>query len=167
METTTTTARPTCAECGKTYRWEQYEHKCKGCRLAEDLEHLRKCFPPGSTVHTNLVRVSKSGMSRLISVHTVDPDGEIRNVSGYVAKVIGFSIDRDRMALKVSGCGMDMGYHVAYALSHALYRDDFRCIGKSKEHGKSCPSNDHSNREPYRKGKKHSDGGYALRHRWI
>jgi hypothetical protein len=150
METTTT--RPTCEACKKPYRWEQYEHKCKACRKLEDLEYLRKTFPPGSTVHTNLVSVSRSGMSRLISVHCVDQD-----------------VDRKHLALKVGGCGMDMGFSVVYNLSATLYPNGFACIGRKPEHGHSCPANDHSNGDRnYRKGHQHKQaGGYALRHRWI
>jgi hypothetical protein len=37
---------------------------------------------------------------------------------------------------------MDMGFHVVYNLSSALYRGGFGCIGDKPVR---CPSNDHSN----------------------
>ena len=87
-------------------------------------------------------------------------------MSHLVADVLGYRRAKDG-SLVVGGCGMDMGYSVAYGLSSTLFRDDFACIGEG------CPSNDHANdndgswsREK-NKGRQHSDGGYALRHSWI
>ena len=92
------------------------------------------------------------------------------------AKALGYTMDRDREGLRVSGCGMDMGFHVVYSLSRVLYPDGFECIGEG------CPSNDHSNGDrdytPHLNGGKaphepgyvahwHSNGGYALRQRWV
>ena len=112
--------------------------------------------------------------------------------------------NRKAEAIRVGGCGMDMGFHVVYNLSRALYRDGrFVCMGED------CPSNDHSNAyQNSRQGRCivcgkeipesergtwtftrqngagvhkyqvcseacatgewiHSDGGYALRQRWM
>lgn len=67
------------------------------------------------------------------------------------------------------GCGMDMGFDLVYRLSRTLFQDRFGCIGDSLEYAKRCPSNDHSNERErnYTKGRQHSDGGYALRQRWL
>ena len=51
--------------------------------------------------------------------------------------------------LRVSGCGMDMGFHVVYNLGYALWPD-----GTPEPHGT-------------RNGAPDSDGGYALKHRWL
>lgn len=164
-EETTKTGTHRCETCQKALRGSIYDHLCTACQRADDLARLRKWLPPGSTVWTNLHHVSRSGMSRLISVHVADADG-INNVSGYVARVLGMNLDRDRLALKVSGCGMDMGFHVAYNLARTLYADGFQCPGKLKRRS-MCPSNDHSNGDRNYRKHKHSDGGYALNHRWI
>jgi len=80
------------------------------------------------------------------------------DVSWAVAKAGLGAFDRKNDGVKVQGCGMDMGFHLAYNLAWTLYPDGFDCIG---EH---CPSNDHSNREH---NTHHKDGGYALLHRWL
>ena len=82
-----------------------------------------------------------------------------------VGVVLGLrQVERGRGdGLKVSGAGMDMGFWLVYTLSRALWPDGYACIGEG------CPANDHSNglRE-YTAGKhQHSDGGYALRQRWL
>jgi hypothetical protein len=120
-------------------------------------------------------------MFRKIDVFSVS-NGSPRDVSYHAAMAIGSPRDRETGALRVSGCGMDMGFHVAYALSATLYRDGFGCIGEG------CPSNDHSNgdrdytphmdtaaRAASADGTPcachadhwHREGGYALRHRWL
>lgn len=141
----------------------------------EARETLRRLFPPGSTVYTVLRHVSRSGMSRSISVLHQDADG-ISDVSYLVARALGEKLDRERGGVKVAGCGMDMGFSLVYNLSATLYPDGFGCVGED------CPSNDHSNgdrdytphghRPPVCTGPEslfhwHNEGGYALRHRWI
>jgi hypothetical protein len=66
---------------------------------------------------------------------------------------------------------MDMGFHLVYELSHALYGKGYGCLGKGK-----CPSNYHVNHrlsgpatdrdDEERFDLTHTDG-YALRHRWL
>lgn len=75
---------------------------------------------------TILRHVSQSGMSRDISVKVVDEDGDLRDVTYYVALLIG-QAPKDRngqRVVRVNGCGMDMGFHLVYELSYALYKDD-------------------------------------------
>lgn len=106
---------------------------------AESVEKLRKWFPKGSTVYTILRSVSRSGMSRQISVVCLSTDdkGEILTLhpNWSVAQVLGRRLNKGGAndALIVNGCGMDMGFEIAYSLSHALYDGD----------------------------------GYALKHRWL
>lgn len=123
------------------------------------IDFLRAHLPPGSTVYTTLKHVSRSGMMRRIAV-TACIDGEYANISYYVARALGWTLDDG--GIRVSGCGMDMGFHVVHCLGYALYPDGFRCIGER------CPAADHSNpdsRHITEHGK--SQGGYALRHRWL
>jgi hypothetical protein len=71
----------------------------------------------------------------------------------------------NREALKISGCGMDVGFEAIYDLGRALYPDGFRCSGNN------CVSNDHMNGDPkgYTQDETHihSNGGYAFRQRWL
>lgn len=120
-------------------------------------EWLKPLLVPGSTVYTKVDHVSRSGMSRVISAYVVD-NGEIRDISYYVSEVLGWKRDKNHYGVKVGGCGMDMGFHMVYSFSRRLYPNGFHCVGDK------CPSNDHFNGED---NEVHSDGGYALKQRWL
>jgi hypothetical protein len=135
----------------------------------EAINKLRELLHPGDTVQTILRHVSRSGMSRSISPVIGGED-----VSYLVAPAVGYSFDRRHGGVRVSGCGMDAGFHLVYSLSRALYPDGHGCSGDR------CPSNDHSNGDrDYTRHHEakwsdgvpvahwHRDGGYALRHRWL
>lgn len=133
------------------------------------LATLRDLFPIGSTVQTKVLHVSRSGMLRSFAVLVPTDAGSIRDVSHLVAAAIGARVHTPTGGVSMGGCGMDMGYALAYSLSRALYRDGFPCTGRT-----DCPSNDHVNersRSPYatacNPGRMHSDPGYALTHRHI
>jgi hypothetical protein len=167
---------------------------------AEFTAKLRETLKPGDTVHTVLRSVSRSGMSRNIDVYKLTPnaDGTVSKqwLSYWVSKAIGESFDKKTDCLKVSGCGMDMGFHVVYNLSRVLFCDGFKCCGTG------CPANDHTNaysanrqsqcavcRKPLNGSEltrsnghhevrvcseacasgnwMHSDPGYALKQEWI
>lgn len=94
----------------------------------EAVEHLRELFDglPKKTAYTVTRKVSASGMTRRISVFVVDSDGDLRDISYYVGAVLGWSITdvMGHRTVRVDGCGMDMGFHLVYSLSYALYRAD-------------------------------------------
>ena len=75
-------------------------------------------------IYTILRHVSASGMTRDISLIAVE-DGRIRNVSGLVARVLGEKVREahGHWAIRVSGCGMDMGWGLVHRLSAILYSD--------------------------------------------
>ena len=134
----------------------------------EATERLREELHPGDTVHTILRHVSQSGMSREISLVTVK-DGNVRDWSWLAAKAMGDRLG-NRDGIKVSGCGMDMGFHLVYNLSRTLFPDGFECIGEGEGRHDRCPANDHSNDRngaDYRPDRHHNDGGYALNQRWL
>ena len=114
---------------------------------------LKSLIKPGSVIYTKLESVSASGMSRRISVYVVRPakKGEaarISNISYSVSVATG-----DRMSEKggivATGCGMDMGFAIVYALGRALWPK-----GTTKPHGT-------------RNGAPDKDGAYVLKHEWI
>ena len=109
---------------------------------------LRKLLQPGATVYTVLRSVAGSGMSRVISVHIVDADGRIRCVDALAADATGYSLAA-KGGIKMTGCGMDMGFALVYSLGAALWPD-----GTPEPHGR-------------RNGEPDSSGGYALRHEWL
>jgi hypothetical protein len=71
---------------------------------------------------------------------------EPRRISHLVARAVGYGFDRDRMGIKSSGGGMDMGFEAVYNLGYALWP-------KGVKSGYA--------------GKPETDGGYALRHEWF
>ena len=88
---------------------------------AEEL--LKEWFPKGSTAHTTVVHVARSGMSRHIKVFAITGE-RILNISGYVADYLGWRYT-NKEAVFVGGCGMDMGFHLIYTLSSCLYDDGY------------------------------------------
>lgn len=145
--TTTTEKRPTKKALAEA---EKAEYAAK----------LREMLPPGTTVYTILRRVSASGMMRHISLVVMTPEGP-HDITGWAGLAMGQKWDRDTGALKVGGCGMDMGFHLVYNLSYTLYPQGFECAGEA------CRSNDHSIGDRDRSPHHHSNGGYALPQRWL
>jgi hypothetical protein len=74
------------------------------------------------TAYTILKSVSASGMSRTMKVVTYH-EGQVLDITWWVAKLgVGTLADKyGQRIIRVGGCGMDMGFHVVYSLSLALY----------------------------------------------
>jgi len=89
----------------------------------EARQALRELFPIGSTVSTQLLYVSKSGMLRSVAVMFGRPDGTVRNVSPLVAIATGEKMHKTTHGVSMGGCGMDMGFSLVYGLARALYSD--------------------------------------------
>jgi hypothetical protein len=143
---------------------------------ADALASLRKMLKPGDTVYCILRHRSASGMSRIIDLAIVQPEYDLiypkqddgstdydgkpkRKPKGHRIRSIGWlagnlgvgggSYDRDKEGVRVSGCGMDMGFHLVYSLGAKLWPN-----GTPKPHST-------------RNGKPDDDGGYALKHQWL
>jgi hypothetical protein len=93
----------------------------------------------GDRVYTMNRHTSSSGMSRDLSLF-VARDGEIMNITYYAAHALGWRlVERNGYrAIRVQGCGMDMGFHTVYTLSRVLFRDGVK-----------------------------TDAGYSLKHEWL
>lgn len=80
----------------------------------------------GDTVYTVLRSVSPSGMSRTISLK-VARGGQILDLTYFASVVLGWSLveKNGSRALRVGGCGMDMGFHTVYTLASVLFRDKY------------------------------------------
>ncbi len=142
---------------------------------AEALTKLRDILKPGDTVSLILRSVSRSGMSRWISPLLIHPDGSTFYLGYLASKVLGLRVNDQ--AVRMDGCGMDMGFALVYELSHALWPDGYGCTGagcRSNDHSNGdrdytphgCPEDhEHSDACPNRHW--HRDGGYSLRHRWL
>ena len=105
----------------------------------EALERVREHVKPGDRLHTILRHCSRSGMMRAIQVVKLGHEGIEAHLGWNVAKALGWSYNETHEGVKVQGCGMDMGFHLVYELSHALWPNGYGCIGED------CSSNDHSN----------------------
>jgi len=101
---------------------------------------------PGDTVYTVLRHVSKSGMIRDISLYIIR-DNEPLNITWHVADRLKMNVKNN--GIRIKGCGMDMGFHLVYGLGSALWPD-----GTDRPHG-------------IRNGVPDSEGGYALKQRWL
>jgi hypothetical protein len=126
---------------------------------AEARTELRALLKPGDTVYTVLRHVSRSGMYRRISAYIMrdagpEYKGKDRYYPYYLDRLlilagIGDAPRGRGDGVGVSGCGMDMGFHLVYNLGMFTWPN-----GTDKPHGT-------------RNGKPDSDGGYALQQRWI
>lgn len=114
---------------------------------AQACEELRAILSPRDEVACVLRHVSRSGMMRHISLF-IARDGALHNITQRAADAMGDTVARDG-GIKMGGCGMDMGFALVYALGATLWPN-----GTREPHGT-------------RNGEPDSDGGYALRHRWI
>ena len=109
------------------------------------MEMLHKFLQPGSTVYT-----VRPGMSRQIDFYTFQDNIKIY-LTGYISDVLETPRDAKSGALRVSGCGMDMGFSVVYNLGRVLFPGGF-----DTTHGRNGDTSGHDN-----------DGGYALKQEWI
>lgn len=119
----------------------------------EAIRQLRKILRPGKTVETVLRHISRSGMSRVISL-CVPKRGESVPISYLAAKALGYRLDDKTGGIKISGCGMDMGFALVYDLGRVLWPKGFKL-----RKGNRARNGDTSGFD--------NDGGYALNHRWI
>ena len=119
----------------------------------EQIAALRETLKPGDTVYTVLRSVSRSGMQRMIDVYAIC-DNEPMRLTWSVGIATQYTYSRKAEALKVDGCGMDMGFAVVYSLGRALYPNGF-----ALPEGQRGRNGDTSGFD--------TDGGYALNHRWM
>lgn len=128
--------------------WERLS-KAKGkALLAEQTKaELRTILKPGDEVLCFLRSVSSSEMSRVISFYVVQGN-TLRDITLPISWALDYP-EHPKGGLKVTGCGMDMGWHVVYQLGRALWPE-----GTPEPHGE-------------RNGAPDRSGGYALKSRWM
>jgi hypothetical protein len=126
---------------------------------------LHKILRPGDDVTCILRNVSRSGMSRRIDFYAPGKttDSGMLYLTQFFAWLLDEKMSKGEQGMVVGGCGMDMGFHIVYNASSALWPKGFQCIGVKRR----CPSNDHSNGDRNYARHLHASGGYALRHRWL
>ncbi len=109
----------------------------------EALEQLRAWLPRGTRIYTILRHVSASGMTRDISL-VVFIDGQPIHPNWTAAKALGLRLNKGGAydSIRISGCGMDMGFHLVHQISSVLYGKD-------------------------EKGNYSHEGAYSLKHEWL
>ena len=171
---------------------EAYAAKWNSGKVPADVDakddsavYLKTILHPGDEVKTILRSCSRSGMSRRISL-VVAVDGDVQDITFHAAHAMGENIKQgghyvQNGGLVVSGCGMDMGFHVIYNLSRTLFPDGFGVEMKIKDAMRPSPMRPVSRaaaakmteigyRAYGRNGDKtgwDDDGGYALKQRWL
>jgi len=80
----------------------------------------------GDTIYTVLRSVAPSGMSRTMSLK-VAKNGKILDLTYYASVVLDYPLVEvnGSRAIRVGGCGMDMGFHAVYSLARVLFRDKY------------------------------------------
>lgn len=116
----------------------------------EAIAHLKTLIKSGDTIYTVLRHVSNSGMSREITLLVAKNDQMI-NIDYWAAISMCDKIGIHE-GIKISGCGMDMGFNIVYNLGRVLFPEEFKVEGR----GRNGDMSGHDN-----------DGGYALKQRWI
>ena len=109
----------------------------------EQIQNLRKWLVRDDRIYTVLRHVSSSGMTRYMDLYYIRENRPCR-ITWAAAKALGWTYDNKREALKVGGCGMDMGFHAVYTLSSILFRDD-----------------------GFKDSSTGEDAGYSLLHEWM
>lgn len=95
----------------------------------EAADRLRRWLKPGDTVYMVLRHRAASGMSRRISPIAIKPNPEAPggvdfwHLDRNVATVLGLREKAGEEGVIIGGCGMDMGFEIAYRLGQALYED--------------------------------------------
>lgn len=115
----------------------------KTTERAEAIENLRKLLVRDDCVYTVLRHVSSSGMTRYMDLYYIR-ENRPQRITYSAAKALGWTYDNKREALKVGGCGMDMGFHAVYTLASILFRND-----------------------GFKDTVTGEDAGYSLRHEWM
>ena len=109
-------------------------------------------------IQCKLEHVSRSGMARDIRLYVILPGDEhcapyLRSITYQAAVLLGESIRND--GVRVTGCGMDMGFHLVYNLSWKVFGKPDTWTPEDVE--KLTP----------RLHQNSTDPGYILWHRWI
>ena len=150
--------------------------KYSSTTIAIEKEKLLKYLIPGSTVYCKLNHVSRSGMQRSITPLVII-DNKPQSIVYSASIILGYRQDTYG-GISMSGCGMDMGYALVYALSSVLFPLGFGLEGENENGDKFRPDSESAAEHAIYRGYKFfgrngdesgwdDEGGYALKHSWI
>lgn len=112
---------------GQSFR-DYYRQERKRCaaQLSKAVKTAAKDADGKPVFYTILRHVSRSGMSRTISVHYVEAEtGRILHLNYVAAVLLDRSMDRQRDGVVCKGCGMDMGYELVHSLARRATGDGY------------------------------------------
>lgn len=96
------------------------EHRSREMERTLETANLKTWLKPGTTVYAVLRGHSRSGLSRTLEFYVVF-NREICRITWSVAKILDLTYDERLEALRVKGCGIDMGREIVERLSTALF----------------------------------------------
>lgn len=83
------------------------------------LEFLRKFLRKGTTIYTVLRHVSSSGTCRFIDLYVMKQNEPIR-LTWSASVILEWTYSPHREALRVKGCGTDVGFEAVNTLGHIV-----------------------------------------------
>lgn len=99
----------------------------------EAKKYLKQDIKKNTIIYTHVEDVSKSGMSRTMNVY-IAKKNKIKRITFITAKCLGLTMTKDNDALRIYGCGMDMGFHLVDSLSWELYGSVKTETGHTQKH---------------------------------
>lgn len=116
----------------------------------EAIEDLKEFLELGNRkIYQIVTKVSSSGMSRYIK-NMVCVKGEIVLIDHLICKILSH-VSYSEKGVFIEGCGMDMGFSIAYAIGRALYPNgDGKTV--TGRNGDTTPE---------------TDGGYLVKSVWL
>lgn len=85
-------------------------------RLYDTIIDIKK----NQNIHSLIIHQSSSGMKRVVRIFVIHRD-MIVDISGIIAKSIGYTFDRNHGGINVSGTGFDAGDEIVRGLSYSLF----------------------------------------------
>lgn len=88
------------------------------------INQLREQLHRGTVIYTVLRHKNRMGTCRWIEFYFIT-DNRPENITWHVAQAIDSTYCRRRDALRITGCGLDVGFAAVYNLSSLLFGDGY------------------------------------------
>ena len=99
---------------------QKREAAIEAIKTLKDVRKIEK----GDTIYTVLAHVSSSRMLRVVRLIWIK-DNKPFDISFRAAQALELPYDERHEGVRVSGCGMDMGFAVVYDLAMKLFGDGY------------------------------------------
>ena len=88
-------------------------------------ETLFRILEKHEKIYCSVKHVANSGMSRHIAFYVADGD-KILTITRLIGVILDLPYRERTGGLFISGCGMDMGFHIVYNLGLVMFEDGYR-----------------------------------------